>query len=55
MNNKLKNSLATNGLSIYGYSKVNIGGSEYTVGDLITNASGQVGRVNPDGSITLVQ
>jgi hypothetical protein len=55
MNNKLDNKLRTYGLSIYGYSKVKIGDKEYTVGDLITNASGQVGRVNSDGSITLVQ
>lgn len=54
MNTKLQNALSSSGLSIYGYSKVNIGGKEYTVGDTVTGSNGQSGRVNPDGSITLI-
>ena len=49
LNNKTK----TQGLSIFGFSKVNLGGKEYTVGDIIHNGS-QAGRVNPDGTITLI-
>lgn len=51
----LRNKLNSSGASIYGFSKVNIGGDEYTVGDIIKNESGQMGRINPDGSITLIQ
>lgn len=54
MNSKLQNSLKNNQLSVYGYSKVDLGGTEYTVGDLI-QANGVTGRVNPDGTITIVQ
>lgn len=55
MNDKLKNSLANNGLSIYGYSKVNLGGKDYTVGEIIKGPNGESGRVNPDGTITLIK
>ena len=41
--------------AIVGFSKVNIGGQNYTVGQTVTNANGQVGRVNADGSITIIQ
>ncbi len=51
---KLTTNLKTNGLSIYGYSQVKVGDKNYTVGDLISNGT-QTGRVNPDGSITIVQ
>lgn len=52
MNLKLENALKTNGLSIYGYSKVKIGDQEYTVGDTI-EANGQKGTVLPDGQISV--
>ena len=55
IDNRLKERLSTNGLSMYGYSKVNVGGKEYTAGDIISNGKGQNGRVNPDGTITLLQ
>jgi hypothetical protein len=55
IDNRLKERLAANGLSIYGYSTVNVGDDSFVVGDLIQNSSGQVGRVNPDGSITIVE
>ena len=54
MNEKLNNALKNNQLSVYGYSKIDLGGKEYTVGDLI-QSNGVTGRVNPDGTITLVQ
>lgn len=50
---KLNTVLRSNGLSIYGYSTVNLGGQDYKVGDLVTNGV-NTGRVNPDGSITLI-
>ncbi len=56
MNDRLKQRLDVNNLSIYGYSKVPIGGQEYTVGDVVTGADGTTqGRVNADGSITLLK
>ena len=51
INNRLRERLETNGLSMYGYSKVKIGSKEYSVGDVVTNSQGQTGRVLPDGSI----
>lgn len=51
----LDTKLQANQAAIYGYSKVNVGGQLYTVGQLITNDKGEVGRVNSDGSITIVQ
>ena len=43
------------GWSIYGVSKVKLGDQEYTVGDIIKSPDGKVGRINSDGSITLIQ
>lgn len=51
MNNKLKNALNSNGLSIYGYSTVNLGGKEYKVGEEI-EVNGVKGRVLSDGTIS---
>lgn len=52
----LDSTLSTNGVSIYGYSKIKTAdGVERTVGDLIKSQNGQVGRINQDGTITLVQ
>jgi len=51
---KLNTSLDTNGVSIYGYSRVQIPGlGEKTVGDTI-ESNGVLGRVNPDGTITIL-
>lgn len=49
---KLNTNASSNGISIYGYSKVNLGGTDYTVGDVIQDSSGALGRVNADGSIS---
>lgn len=54
LNDTLGSKLKTSGASIYGYSKVDINGKEYTVGDMV-NAGGKTGRINPDGTVTLVQ
>lgn len=56
MNEKLDNTLKNNQLSVYGYSKVTPPGSdtEYTVGDLV-QVDGRTGRINPDGTITIVE
>lgn len=54
MNQKLQDSLATNQLSIYGYSTVEAGDESFTVGEVITNEYGQSGIVQPDGTIVLM-
>lgn len=48
----LNRKLSTNGLSIYGYSKVKLGDKDLTVGDVIDDGMGNNARVNPDGSLT---
>lgn len=50
---KLNTSLAAHNVVMVGYSKVNVGGQQYTVGQTVTNDKGQTGTVNADGSITL--
>lgn len=50
----LKNKASSKGWSIYGYSTVDIGGNQYKVGDIVDNGT-QKGRVNPDGTITIIQ
>ena len=55
LSGKLNTTLQTHNLSIYGYSTVNLGGQNYVVGSIVTNDKGQQGRVNPDGSITIIQ
>lgn len=52
-NKRLQERLSNNDLAIYGYSKVKVGDQEYAVGDVITNANGQAGRILPDGSIAI--
>ena len=54
MTSALDDKLNTRGLSIYGYSTVEAGGESYTAGEIITSEYGQQGRVNPDGSITII-
>ena len=52
INNRLNERLDANNLSIYGYSKVDVGGKQYTIGSTILNSEGKTGRINADGSIT---
>ena len=54
INDTLKTKLGTLGGSIYGFSKVKVGEKEYKVGDIVSNGEQQA-RVNPDGTLTLVQ
>lgn len=51
MNQKLQNRLVNNGLSIYGYSKVKVGDTIRTVGDIL-DIGGVNYRVLPDGTLT---
>lgn len=53
--NRLNERLDANNLSIIGYSTVEINGQKYKVGEIVTNSQGQIGRVNPNGTITIVQ
>jgi hypothetical protein len=50
----LGDKLSTNGLSIYGYSEIDLGGEAYKVGEIISDEYGRRGRVNPDGTITVL-
>ena len=52
--NDLQNKLTTQGLAIHGFSKINIQGQEFTVGDVI-NVNGIQGRILPDGSIVTIE
>jgi len=52
MNDKLKNGLSSNGLSIYGYSTVMVGEKEYRVGETIGEGDLK-GVVLPDGQISV--
>jgi hypothetical protein len=52
MNNRLQERLASNGLSIYGYSTVDAGGKSYTIGDVIETEDGKRGVVLPGGKIS---
>lgn len=51
----IDNKTRTQGLAVYGLSTVDIGGQKYKIGDIVSNEAGQVGRVNPDGSITIIE
>jgi hypothetical protein len=55
LSGKLDTTLQTHNVAIYGYSTVKLGGQSYTVGQIVTNDKGQQGRVNADGTITLIQ
>jgi hypothetical protein len=55
INGTLETKLKANQTAIVGFSSVNIGGQQYKVGEIVKNAAGQQGRVNADGSITLIQ
>lgn len=55
INGALKSKLDINNAAIFGYSKVKIGSREYTVGDIVTNNQGQAGRINADGTITIIE
>lgn len=54
MNSALQDKLSVKGLSIYGYSQVDLDGEKYAVGEIVTNEYGEQGRVNPDGTITVI-
>ena len=54
MKTNLDSFLNTNQLSVYGYSTVDVGGTNYKVGDVISNGQ-QSARVNPDGTLTIIQ
>lgn len=54
LKNTLDSQLQGSGLSIYGYSKVNMDGNTYTAGDILDNGKIKA-RVNPDGTLSLVQ
>lgn len=53
LSDKLDTSLKAQGTSMYGFSKVNLGGQDYTVGQEI-EVNGVRGRINPDGTITTI-
>lgn len=55
LSGKLDTWLGTTGTAIYGYSKVKVNGRDYVVGDVVQNEQGQVGRINADGSVTIIQ
>lgn len=50
----LNTKLQTLGGSIYGYSTVKIGDQQFKVGDIVNNGE-QNARVNPDGTLTIIQ
>lgn len=50
---KLDTQLKAQGASMYGFSKVKVGGQDYIVGQEI-EVNGQKGRINPDGTITKI-
>jgi hypothetical protein len=54
MGTNFDNYLNSNQLSVYGYSKINLDGQDFTVGEVVTNEYGQSGIVQPDGSIGLI-
>lgn len=54
LTNDVSNKASSQGWAINGLSKVKVGETEFTVGDIISNGTAQ-GRVNADGSITLIQ
>ena len=51
----LVNKTSAQGVKVNGLSKVKVDGQEYTVGDIIQNAQGVMGRINADGSITIIK
>lgn len=50
----LKNKVNSKGWVVNGISTVKIDGQDYTVGDIIQNREGKQGRINPDGTITII-
>lgn len=51
----ITNKASAQGWAVNGVSKVKIAGSEYKVGDILMNGDGQTGRINADGSVTVIQ
>lgn len=54
MDNRLRERLDVNNLALYGYSTVDVGGKTYKVGDVVQSGD-QTGRINADGSITIIE
>jgi hypothetical protein len=54
LTNDLKNKASAQGWAINGLSTVDFNGQQVAVGSLVQNALGQIGRVNADGTITVV-
>lgn len=55
LSSDLKNKASAKGWAINGFSDVKVGDKTYRVGDIIQNEMGQQGRINADGSVTLIQ
>lgn len=55
LTNDLQNKVNTKGWAVYGLSDVKVGNNSYKVGDIIDNGQGQQGRINADGTITIIQ
>jgi len=51
----LVNKTSSLGVKVNGISPVKVGDEEHVVGDVIENELGQFGRINADGTITLIQ
>lgn len=54
MTTNFDNYLDSNQLTVYGYSKIDADGQQYTVGEIVSNEYGQQGIIQPDGSVTLI-
>lgn len=54
LESKLDSALKASGVSMYGFSKIKIGDTEYKVGDVIT-VNGVSGRILPDGKIVIIK
>ncbi len=53
--NTLDTELDANNFKMIGYTPIDVGGQSVTVGDVITNEAGQRGRVNANGTITILE
>ena len=52
--NRSHQAVLPKGWVVNGISTVKIDGQDYTVGDIIQNREGKQGRINPDGTITII-
>lgn len=51
----LTNKTNSKGWVINGFTPVQVNGQTYKVGDVVQNSTGQMGRINTDGSITVIK